>query len=44
MSAIGKIWLKKVQVWISEGMNKEEALSRVPERWRQEVREALEEQ
>jgi len=42
MSAMGKLWLKKTIENINNGMSKEEALALVPERWREEVREALE--
>ena len=42
MSAIGKLWLKRTVENINNGMTVEEALALVPERWREEVREALE--
>lgn len=42
MSAMAKLWYKKCLKWIEEGMTIEEAVNQVPERWREEVREALE--
>ena len=42
MSAVGKLWWKRTVKNIEDGMTPEEALALVPDKYREEVREALE--
>lgn len=41
MSAIAKLWINKIKNLISSGVNKDEVINSVPERWREEVRLAI---